>query len=116
MAIFLQEVKMDWEERRREKRYNKEELPKVLRTFMLGLDGGKYLKAETLDASANGISLLVPVHCGSISEAQVTLTSLDNSVKLTDDILYVQPRGSQASRICIMFAKENFLKPYINRT
>lgn len=91
-------------ERRKGARIPAEDLPLLLRKFKVDLGTGELLISSTVDANIMGISLSVPIHIYKVKNYNITLYSMDDSIKITDEIVYVKAITPEKSRISIMFS------------
>lgn len=90
-------------ERRSGSRIPSKDLPELLKRFKVDLGTGELLISTTVDASERGISLSVPIHIYKVKNYDITLYSMDDSIKIIDEIVYVTGTTPEESRISIMF-------------
>ena len=94
-------------ERRSGSRVSSKDLPEALKKFKVDLGTGELLISTTVDANERGISLLVPIHIYKVKNYDITLYSMDNTIKITDEIVYVKGTTPEESRISIMFSSSS---------
>jgi len=94
-------------ERRSGSRVPSSDLPEMLKRFKVDLGTGELLISTTVDANERGISLSVPIHIYKVKNYDITLYSMDDSIKITDEIVYVKGMTPEESRISIMFSSDS---------
>jgi hypothetical protein len=99
-------------ERRRTKRIPAQDLPDPLKRMYVRLGGGERLQARTIDASTNGICLILPLPVYSIHDFEITLKPQDGSFTISDELVYIKPVNNRASRVSIQFSPTNDLSQY----
>ncbi|MBN1799443.1 MAG: PilZ domain-containing protein [Spirochaetales bacterium] len=100
------------QERRGTQRIPAQDLPKTLRTLFLQFSEGEEYPVKTIDASSNGIALLVKLPVFSIKDFNITLKPKDDSFEIVDELVYIKPIDSQSSRVSIKFSHSNDLSKY----
>jgi hypothetical protein len=99
-------------DRRNQRRIPAEKLPDVLKTFYVQFENGERCRAKTVDASSDGIGLVLPLPIFSIKEYTITLEPLNGSFKITDELVYIKPINDRASKVSIKFSHANDLSTY----
>ena len=94
-------------ERRSGARVLSKDLPEILKRFKVDLGTGELLISTTVDANERGISLSVPIHIYKVKNYNITLYSMDDSIKITDELVYVKGLTPEKSRISIMFSSSS---------
>ena len=95
------------EERRGGPRLPAKRLPPLLKEFAAYLgdpESAQRMKAQTIDAGDNGISVILPVNVFKVKDYQITLRAVDGSFSITDDIVYIKALSPDTSRVSIMFS------------
>jgi len=65
-----------------------------------------------VDASSDGIGIVLPLSVFSIKEYSITLEPLNGSFKITDELVYIKPLSDRASKVSIQFSRGNDLSTY----
>jgi hypothetical protein len=86
-------------------RVPKEQLPKNLQSFFVYVNGNK-IKAETLDVSRTGMSIMLPLDSNEIVDYQMKLENIDGTLKFQEEIVYVRQMDG-GCRVSLMFNKKN---------
>jgi cell shape-determining protein MreC len=94
-------------ERRKNDRVIAKDLPDSLKEFQICLGAEESIVAKTLDISSKGIGLSVPLSVKDITSIFITICSLDQNIKIKEQILSVRCINEKTSRVSIMFAKQN---------
>ncbi|RPJ08346.1 MAG: PilZ domain-containing protein [Spirochaetaceae bacterium] len=100
-------------ENRKKQRIQNQYLPQPLKSFTVAFEDGTQLSGETIDASESGIAFQINVPVYNITDFNVTLTPADKSFSLQEEIVYIKPVSSQASRASIHFSNPTKLDPYL---
>jgi len=99
-------------ERRGTRRIPAQELPESLKTLFLKFSEGWEYPVKTIDASSNGIALLLKLPVFSIKDFNITLKPRDESFEIVDELVYIKPINGQSSRVSIKFSHSNDLSIY----
>jgi hypothetical protein len=99
-------------ERRGTRRIPAQELPDSLKTLFLQFSEGSEYPVQTIDASADGIALLLNLPVFSIKDFNITLKPKNNSFRIVDELVYIKPIDSRSSRVSIKFSHSNDLSIY----
>ena len=76
-------------ERRKSIRLKKTELPEILREFMIKIGSNNEVRAETIDASTNGMGLLIQSTENNIEPNDpIIIHSLDSRFEFSGEIVY----------------------------
>ncbi len=94
-------------ERRNRKRVNADKLPPEMKEFRLDFGEGQVYTATTIDVSLTSISFLVEVPANRIREYNVTLSSKNEEIKMTQELVYIKPVDPQHSRISFMYSSDS---------
>ncbi len=103
------------EERRGGPRLPAKRLPPLLKEFAAYLgdpESAQRMKAQTIDADDNGISVILPVNVFKVKDYQITLRAVDGSFSITDDIVYIKALSPETSRVSVMFSSHTDVSRY----
>jgi len=89
--------------RRHSRRVEAGQLPEGLREFNLDFGSGQKYTGTTIDASLKGISFLIEVPSYKITNPIVKLTSSDNKISMTQELVYIKALDPKRSRISLLF-------------
>jgi len=103
-------------DRRKNIRYNSNQLPDSLKELKVSFDSGITAIAKTIDMSKKGLGLSVPLSTKDITDIFITISTLDQSITKKEQILSTRAIDKATSRVNIMFLKINPFFEYVNKS